>query len=74
MSDIRRNNHLVEMNAEMKKKHIEIMINEKKSVIHGLKRKLEDLENVEAKKLRLEIEMREKEISELQKNINAIEV
>jgi len=62
MSDIKRNTSLVKMDSELQKKHREIQVNEKKSQINALKQRLDDLESIEAKKLRLQVEILQKEI------------
>lgn len=74
MGDIKRNTSLVPIEGELKKKHTEIQINEKLSHIAGLKQRLDDLENIEAKKLRFQIEVLEKEIGFLEGNAKTINV
>ena len=54
------------MDAELIHKHNLILINEKKSVIAGLKQRLLDLETIESKKLYLKIEILEREIKFLE--------
>lgn len=66
MADIERKNHLINMDDELEKKHNEILINEKISQIEGLKLRLKDLETIEAKRLKLKIEILDKEIIILQ--------
>jgi len=75
MGDIQRNTGLVpiEKDPQLAKKHREIQINEKLSLIKVLKGRLDDLVNVEAKKLELQIDVLEKEIALLQDK-NTIEV
>ena len=74
MSDIRKNTGLVPVDSdpELFKKHIEIQINEKLSLIKALEQRLNDLVNIEAKKLTLQIDVLNKEVVILQ-NRDAIE-
>ena len=65
MSDINRNKGLMSLDGELKKKHLEIQVNEKLSQIASLKLRLEDLRSIEEKRVKLQIEMLEKEISQM---------
>jgi len=73
MSDIQKNNSLIPMTSDLEKKHVQIQINEKKSLIRALGIRLDDLVNVEAKKLQLQIEKLTLEIEHLS-NEFAIEI
>lgn len=60
MSDIKRNLPDVIITGQLKKQMLEIQINERDSVIKGLKQRLEDLKNIEEKRIILDINMQEK--------------
>jgi len=66
MSDIQKNTALVPIEGELRKKEIEIRINEKKSNIFALERRLQDLVDIEKKKIELQMEILEKEIEFLE--------
>lgn len=71
--DISRNTQLVNIEGELKKKHIQILINEKKSSIAALTQRLKDLIDIEQKKLEFQIEIHTREITALQGKIIDVE-
>lgn len=62
MADIQRNLPAVVMDEKLVAQRTEILINERLSSIKNLKQNLADLQDIQAKKLQFEIDMKEKEI------------
>lgn len=65
MSDIQRLPALIKTDPELSKKHTQIIINEKISQIKGLEIRLEDLKNIDQKRIELQIETLKKEVNNL---------
>lgn len=75
MSDLERpKTSLVPIKGDLIRKQNEIRINEKKSLIDALTIRLRDLEEIEAKKIKLQMEVLNREIDFLNKEDEAIDV
>ena len=74
MGDIEppRGKSLVPLNAHLKKQQTEIQINEKVSIVDALKIRLRDLEEIEAKKIRFQMQILQNEIDFLKDKQNQI--
>ena len=67
MSDLRTNYQLSILNSdsELRQQHIELNIKEKQSLIKKLQQQIEDIQNIEIDRVRLQIRGIEKEIEKL---------
>ena len=73
MADIERNVPAIVIEGELKRQHIQIQINEKKSQVKAFERQLEDLKDIAQKKLEFNINCANKEIEMLEKQLEQIQ-
>jgi len=72
MADLRSVPVLVKTDPELSKKHTTVIINQKLSTIKKLQLALEDLKNIEQKRIELQIETLEKEVENMQEERDSI--
>ena len=67
MADIKRNmTDLLAGDSDLQHQHLKIMLNERQSKINALKLRLQDLVNIEQKKIEFQINLEEKAIKDLE--------